>query len=404
MKKTTALILACILSFACFTACLGVENPNAEAARKHSNILVAYFSCTETTKGIAEHLIRILGADSYRIEPVEPYTSEDLNYNASSSRANREQNDPGARPAISGVMADIAKYDAVLLGYPIWWGQSPKIIYTFLESYDFSGKTIIPFCTSGSSGISGSEGGLRPLASSAKWLDGKRFAGGSSEETVSAWVDTLDLPEQVPGAGPEININAKLVTVNHAPENATLILAFYKEGELIRVGTKKGSGTITEAIGDNSQDADMLKAFLWDMASIKPLCGAVDLKREDGGNMQIKVASAAYEIIYALNESQAAKDLYAQLPLTLEVENFSTNEKIFYPPGKLNTNAAPPADAKKGTLAYFAPWGDVVMYYGHYGTGSGLYALGEAVSGEDDIEKLSGMITVTAYPASRDTN
>lgn len=100
-------------------------------------------------------------------------------------------------------------------------------------------------------------------------------------------------------------------------------------------------------------------------------------------------------IVYALNDSQAAKELYEQLPLTVEVENFSTNEKIFYPPKALDITGAPPADGSQG-LCYYAPWGDVVMFYDHFGQGGGLYALGEVVSGEEDIERLSGTIEVTA--------
>ncbi len=111
--------------------------------------------------------------------------------------------------------------------------------------------------------------------------------------------------------------------------------------------------------------------------------------------MKISVKSADYEIIYELNNSQAARELYEQLPLTLEVEDFSTNEKIFYPPKELDTSDAPMADADRGTLAYYAPWADVVMFYDYFGKGGGLYELGEAVSGEEDIERLSGEIEIT---------
>lgn len=112
--------------------------------------------------------------------------------------------------------------------------------------------------------------------------------------------------------------------------------------------------------------------------------------------MKIQVQSGELVIVYALNDSQAAQDLYAQLPLTLEVKDFSTNEKTFYPPQKLNVSDAPMANADKGSLCYYAPWADVVMFYDHFGEGSSLYALGEVVSGKDDIEKLTGTIAVTA--------
>lgn len=118
---------------------------------------------------------------------------------------------------------------------------------------------------------------------------------------------------------------------------------------------------------------------------------------KEGKSMQIKVESAQYKIIYKLNQSQAAADLYAQLPLTLEVENFSTNEKIFYPPEKLGITDTPLTNAKKGTLAYYSPWANVVMFYDDFGRGSSLYELGEVVSGKEDIEKLNGTITITAH-------
>lgn len=113
--------------------------------------------------------------------------------------------------------------------------------------------------------------------------------------------------------------------------------------------------------------------------------------------MKIKVTSEEYEIVYELNRSRAAKELYAQLPLTLEVKDFSTNEKTFYPPEALDVSDAPPANAGKGTLAYYSPWEDVVMFYDHFGEGSSLYELGEAVSGTEDIEKLAGTITVAVF-------
>ena len=100
---------------------------------------------------------------------------------------------PAARPAVSGVLENPDSYDIVFLGYPIWWGQAPKILYTFLESYDFGDAAIVPFCTSGSSGIGSSADGLQELAVNAQWLEGQRFSGSASESTVAAWVEDLDL-------------------------------------------------------------------------------------------------------------------------------------------------------------------------------------------------------------------
>lgn len=156
-------------------------------------ILIAYFSATNNTENIANHLNGILDADLYEIVPETAYTSDDLNYNDSSSRSSQEQNDPDARPAISGSVDSMEQYDVIFLGYPIWWGEAPRIINTFLESYDFSGKTIVPFCTSGSSGIGSSATNLQSLASSATWQEGRRFSGSASLSTVESWIDELSL-------------------------------------------------------------------------------------------------------------------------------------------------------------------------------------------------------------------
>ncbi len=186
-------------------------------------VLVAYFSNTSNTENIAKHLETILDADLYRITPEVPYTSADLNYHDSGCRANREQSDDSARPAISGTLPNLADYDTVFIGYPIWHGQAPKILYTFLESGDFSGKTIVPFCTSGSSGIGSSATNLRVSASGADWLDGQRFGGSASRDTVEAWVNGLNLP-----AGPAAETTSKgessmlNLTVNGATLTATL--------------------------------------------------------------------------------------------------------------------------------------------------------------------------------------
>ena len=155
--------------------------------------LVAYFSATGNTEGIAQHLQAVLDADLYEIVPAEPYSDDDLNYNVSDCRANQEQNDPDARPAIDGSVDHMEDYEVIFLGYPIWWGDAPKIISTFLESYDFTGKTIVPFCTSGSSGIGSSASALESLTSGATWLGGQRFPGFASQDTVAQWVNGLGL-------------------------------------------------------------------------------------------------------------------------------------------------------------------------------------------------------------------
>jgi len=169
------------------------STPNHDPKPGNNRSLVVYFSCTNTTQGIAAHIADITGSSSYRIVPEVAYTTDDLNYNNSSSRANREQNDPSVRPAISNEIENLTAYDIIFLGYPIWWGKAPKIIFTFLESYDFAGKTIIPFCTSGSSGLGSSDTDLHHLATGAQWQAGRRFGANTTKEDLKNWIESMDL-------------------------------------------------------------------------------------------------------------------------------------------------------------------------------------------------------------------
>ena len=180
-------------------------------------MLVAYFSWTNNTEGIANHIADITGADKFEIIPVEPYGEENNNYYDQSTRAYKEQYDDSARPEISGTVQNMEQYDVVFLGFPIWYGKAPKLIYTFLESYDFEGKMVVPFCTSGSSGISTRE--LVPLAPEANWLDGRRFSGGASRSTVEEWVNSLDIEIE---EEPEVTDNKMTITVGGAAFIATL--------------------------------------------------------------------------------------------------------------------------------------------------------------------------------------
>lgn len=162
-----------------------------EETHMNKNILVVYFSCTNTTKTLAEYAAEILEADLYEIVPETPYTEEDLAY-YTNGRADQEQNDPVARPAISGGVENMDAYDTIILGFPIWHGQAPRIISTFLESYDFAEKTMIPFCTSHSSGIGSSAINLHSLCSdSAIWLDGERFESGTLKEMIKDWLEDV---------------------------------------------------------------------------------------------------------------------------------------------------------------------------------------------------------------------
>ncbi len=175
----------------------GTDSPSEpDGEPEGGKILVAYFSATNNTKGVAQKLAEGLGADLYEIVPEQPYTDEDLDYGDSGSRSSVEMNDPGSRPAISGSVENMAQYDVVLIGYPIWWGEAPRIMSTFIESYDFSGKNLAAFCTSSSSGFGSSDSALRSAASGAAWLDGRRFSAGASAEDVLAWANGLGISEK----------------------------------------------------------------------------------------------------------------------------------------------------------------------------------------------------------------
>ncbi|WP_417083240.1 flavodoxin [Evtepia gabavorous] len=158
-----------------------------------SQVLVVYFSATGTTEGVAENIADGLDADLYEIVPEEPYTDADLDYHDNNSRSTVEMNDPSSRPSISGSVENMEQYSIVFIGYPIWWGEAPRIVSTFMESYDFYGKTIVPFCTSGGSGIGSSASNLEKLTSGATWLDGQRLNGSDSQDTVMEWVNSLGL-------------------------------------------------------------------------------------------------------------------------------------------------------------------------------------------------------------------
>lgn len=185
------LIFALALALALCPVCSVAEGADIATS---SDILVAYFSCTGNTKQIAEYAAEALGADLYEIVPEISYTDGDLNYSDPGSRSSMEMGDDSARPAIASSMEHMEQYDTVILGYPIWFGEAPRIISTFVERYDFSGKTLVPFCTSGSSGLGSSDANLQALCSEASvWIPGKRFAGGATRETVAEWTQSLNL-------------------------------------------------------------------------------------------------------------------------------------------------------------------------------------------------------------------
>ena len=219
MKKALSVLLGLLLicsaslaEDAVSSATLSVDRlPAVES--NGSNILVVYFSTDDTIRAAAYTIADAVSADLFVIQPVEPYTADDVNYHNRQSRTSIEQNDPQVRPAIVSLPEDLSRYDTIILGYPIWWGQAPRILYTFMESVDLSGKTIIPFCTSGSSGVGSSASSLQKLTSeSAAWLDAKRISNGSSADEIRAWAESLGLGKEETNTF-YIHVNDAVLTV-----------------------------------------------------------------------------------------------------------------------------------------------------------------------------------------------
>ncbi len=271
-----------------------------------SRILVAYFSATNTTGGIAEHINDILNGTLYEIVPEQPYTAADLNYNDSNSRSIQEQRDAAVRPSISGSVENMDQYDIVFLGYPIWNGQAPKIISTFLESYNFSEKTIVPFCTSHSSNIGSSASNLHALASSANWLDGNRFADGTASSAVEAWVNGLNLS------------------------------GFEKQ--------------------ETQKPAD-------------------EGNKEDTAMPQIQIEAGGQTFTATLLDNPTTRALLERLPMTVSMGELNGNEKYYYLPEALPTNAQRPGNIHAGDLMLYGS-DCLVLFYESFSSGYSYTRLG----------------------------
>lgn len=160
-------------------------------AQNHDkHILVAYFSATGTTARAAEKLANIAGGELYAITPAEAYTSADLDWHDKQSRSSVEMNDPKSRPALKGKKENIAAYDVIFIGYPIWWDLAPRIIETFIENHDLKGKTVIPFATSGGSTLGHSAIALKKAYPALDWKEG-RLLNRADEKTIRAWIEKL---------------------------------------------------------------------------------------------------------------------------------------------------------------------------------------------------------------------
>ncbi len=191
MKKKSIVWMNLALVFALIAGImLPAATAGAAAKKKTKKVLVVYFSATGTTKNAAKKVKKATGGKLYQIKAAKPYKKADLNYENDNCRANKEQRNKKARPKIKGKVKNIRKYDVIFLGYPIWWGKEPKIIRTFLESYNLKGKKIVPFCTSGGSGISGSMKEIKASAKGAKVAKGKDLTD-LSYKSVAKWAKKM---------------------------------------------------------------------------------------------------------------------------------------------------------------------------------------------------------------------
>ena len=168
-----------------FAAC--AQNKGDGNMQTDNKQLIVYFSATGTTARAARTIADVTGGTLYEIVPQQAYTSDDLDWNDKQSRSSVEMNNPQARPALKDTKLDVAAYDVIFIGYPIWWNQAPRIINTFIESHDLNGKTLVPFATSGGSGISNSVRELRKIYPDLEWLDGK-LLNGASRNSIQNWV------------------------------------------------------------------------------------------------------------------------------------------------------------------------------------------------------------------------
>ena len=189
MSKLLLALLAAV-GVAGTTCAQQKQNMNNEQPKE--KILVAYFSATGTTARAAEKLADVTGGELYAIVSAQPYTSADLDWNDKRSRSSVEMNDPKSRPAIKGRKENIADYDVIFIGYPIWWDLAPRIINTFIESHDLKGKTVIPFATSGGSTLAGSAAALKKTYPALNWREG-RLLNRADEKSIRNWVDNCKL-------------------------------------------------------------------------------------------------------------------------------------------------------------------------------------------------------------------
>ena len=290
--------------------------PEEPPAPANAHALTICFSATGNTETLAETVAQAAGADLARIIPVEPYTSADLNYNDNSCRANQELNSD-ARPAIEPLEVDVSQYDVILLGYPIWWGQCPPVVRTFLDSYDLSGKTILPFCTSGGSGIGGSLSKIRELAPDSTVTDGFRGTSSTGTAQIDEWL--------------------------------------------------RDNGFVRETVGEPERMAETKVRLSWDNN----------------------------EVIVVLEDNATTQDFLSKLPMNIMLEDYNNTEKISYLEEALvKDETAAGCDPIPGTVALYAPWGNLSIFYKDWSYSNDLIPMGQIETGLDVLTAMNSDVAV----------
>ena len=237
MKRLLTLILCLTLVCACGTT-LGEMSGGVQAFESGSDMLVMCFSATDNTWDVAVKIAALTGADIFRIEPEVPYTSDDLNWRSSDSRANKEQENDSCRPAIAGLPEGLDGYKTVFIGFPIWWGTVPQIIKTLIETCDWQDKTVVPFCTSGSSGISDAIQDLKAMDCGAQICEaGRRFPAGADEDEVRRWLKEIGYLKE------EAGMNRMIITIGDS--ELTVRLAENESAEALKDWLASGPKTIS---------------------------------------------------------------------------------------------------------------------------------------------------------------
>lgn len=204
IRKILSMVVVCIMAAVMLAGCgsssdsgtaAGGSSDGNSASKGNGKVLVVYYSATGTTKSVAEAIAKNTGGDLFEIEPEKPYTDDDLNWSDDNSRVSREHDNEDQRDVklVSTTVDNWDSYDTVFIGYPIWWGIAAWPTDGFVKANDFTGKTVIPFCTSASSGIGDSGDLLAKEAGTGDWQKGQRFGSGESDSEISSWVESLGL-------------------------------------------------------------------------------------------------------------------------------------------------------------------------------------------------------------------